>query len=194
MSLDCPSQDEILENMLALLPRGDAFQSNDATVDQTTSVMQAFWAGVSGPMFTLSNAICATYDEFFSFTADEDLDLWQEEYGLPDDCDPFGGNLVAKVQTQGGTSIEYYEERALALGWDTEMRFLKGDDPEFPGVTSTLHVVIKTATSPAALVPVTHFSNWVLGTSPLGEPSTTSLICALDKIIPAHVAITSEVQ
>lgn len=187
------TQADLLENMLALMPRGDAHQSNDGTLDSSTSVMHAFWDGVSGPMFTLAQEIVNSYDEFFSFSANEDLDWWEEEYGLPDDCDPFANNLVAKVQTQGGTSIAYYEERAAALGWDTDMRFLKGDDVEFTGVTSTLHIVIHTATSSAAFV-VTHFSNWVLGISPLGAPNTTFLTCALDKIIPAHVAITSEVD
>lgn len=191
MKPTCSSQEELFEGMLALLPSGNAWQARDSALPIELSVMKQFWYGVAASLYALSLAICTSYDEFFCDTADEDLDLWLEEYGLPDDCDPFANNLCAKVQTAGGTSIAYYEARAAANGFTTAMRWLKGDDVDFPGVRATLHVVIDTANSTGAF-DVAHIGAAQVGIDRLGSPSAINLICVLEQIIPAHNAITYE--
>ena len=194
MSLECPAQDDIYLGLLALLPRGRAWQTHDGSIDRADSVLKSFWYAIAGVVEGVETDICGTFDEFFCATASDDIDLWQEEYGLPDDCDPWGDDVCAKVATLGGTSAAYYMALAEDLGYATEMRWLTGDDAEFPGVHSTLHVVIDTALSAALPSPLT-LGIWVLGApgveGALGTPDTSRLECALDRIIPAHCQLTT---
>lgn len=173
-------------------PTGPAWQSEDAAIPREISVMKQFWYGVSLALYDVHSAIIAAHDEFFCRSITDDFDLWWEEYGLPDQCDPFANNLCAKVQTQGGTSIAYYEERAADLGWATEMKWLQDDDPLYPGIRATLLVIVDSANSETSFN-VGHVGTWVLGVQPLGAPPTGELTCALDRLIPAHNAILVEV-
>jgi uncharacterized protein YmfQ (DUF2313 family) len=96
------------------------------------------------------------------------------------------------VQATGGTSLAYYEGIAEALGWAVDMRWLKGDDAVYPGVVATLFISIDISESDSNWTE-TRFNNWTLGESRLGDPDTSLLSCALDRIIPAHCAIAYEV-
>ena len=40
-----------------------------------------------------------------------------EEYGLNDECDPYGHNLCVKVAAEGGANCEYFVEIAALSGW-----------------------------------------------------------------------------
>lgn len=189
----CPDTDEVFDSLMSLLPRGRAWQTHDATIARETSVLMAFMYGLAAYIKEhVEDDLCQAFDEMFCSTASVDLDLWQQDYGLPDDCDPFGDNLCAKVLAIGGTSLEYYVDIAAQLGWATTMRWLKGDDEEFPGVVSTLFISIDISESDSGWTE-TRFSNWVLGESRLGSPDTSALSCALDRIIPAHAAIAYEI-
>lgn len=188
----CPDRERSWLMFMASLPRGRAWQTHDSGIPRDESLLQRFWYAVAGPWTALEEAVCATIDEFFCATATVDLDLWLEEYGLPNDCEPFGEDLCAKVKARGGVSIAYYRGLAEDLGWDTQMRFLKGGDDEFPGVHATLHVTIL-PTSPNFIEPL-DVENWELGDdihdSVLGEGNGALLVCTLDRVVPAHVAIT----
>jgi hypothetical protein len=60
--------------------------------------------------------MCDMRDEFFCATASETLDVWNAQYGLPDDCNPYG-DLCAKVAAIGGQRCEYFKQVAARNGW-----------------------------------------------------------------------------
>lgn len=115
-SLDiCPTQDELIPQLLALLPRGRAWGTQDGG-PQPMSELWKFWYAVAGVWAWVHKLICELALEFFCDTANFTLDLWNEEYGLPDGCDPFP-NLCAKVAALGGCTCDYYASIAATLGW-----------------------------------------------------------------------------
>lgn len=188
-----PTIDDVSEQLLALLPRGRAWQNHEAmSVPASVSVMKKFWRGIAKPWTTLELAICDAWDNLFCATAVTDRDLWLEEYALPDECDPFGDNLCAKATATGGTSTAYYGAHIAALGYNVSLRWLKGYDPVYPGVTATLHAVIYpgVTTSPGGVASV---GGAVAGGSWLGEADLVRIICVLDRMIPAHLAITYQI-
>jgi len=186
----CASQDQLYAAIQALMPRGRAWQNHDYVARQD-SVMQSLLWVIAGEFAYMEAAVCSMIDEYFCQTTDADRDLWLEEFGLPDACDVFGTNLCAKVAAYGDTSPEYYTALAAELGWVADIRWLTGDDPEFPGVISTLHVIIDVGNSPA-IAPEAAVENAEVEEAFVGDPDTTSLICSLDGIIPAEAAITYE--
>lgn len=115
-SLDiCPTQEQIIPQLLALLPRGRAFNTHDGP-PPTTSIIYQFWNAFAEILAYVNQRICALRSEFFCATASKTLDTWLEEYGLPDGCDPFP-NLCAKVGALGGVTCSYYQGLAAAIGW-----------------------------------------------------------------------------
>ncbi len=187
-----PTRDDVTEQLLALLPRGRAWQNHaSVAVLSQQSVLKRFWRAVALPWTALETAICDAWDNMSCATAISDRDLWLEEYGLPDECDPFGDNLCGKAGSTGGTSTAYYAERIAALGYNVSLRWLKGFDPQFPGVTATLHAVIHPGTISSQ--PGMTVGNARVGVARLGEADIVRVICVLDRMIPAHVAITYEI-
>ncbi len=70
-----------------------------------------------------ARAIYLVLKEFFAQSARELLSEWEVEYGLPDECTTLGvtyeeriENLLRKIRTIGGQSIEYLIGVAAALG------------------------------------------------------------------------------
>src|SRR5262249_16123701 len=123
--------------MFALLPRGRAWQNNEgrpapgaspgfnpaAFNFEAFSVQTAresglfqYWKAVSEVYAFLTKRICDLRLEFWCATQSETRDLWLQEYGLPDACDPFP-ELCAKVAAIGGTRCEYYTFIAERAGW-----------------------------------------------------------------------------
>lgn len=188
----CPSRGECFGMLMGLLPPGRAWQRHDGAIERRQSVLKSILWAIAGPWYSLEKAICDARDELHCATADVDLDLWYEDFGLPDDCDPLDGDLCAKAAAAGGTSIAYYEEIAARFGFVTAMRFLKGDDATYPGVWATLHVVIDEAASPA-VSGITLIGNIVVGVFRFGVPETAELACKLERMLPAHMNITYEV-
>jgi uncharacterized protein YmfQ (DUF2313 family) len=113
--LHCPSKEEIIQQLLALLPRGRAWQTHEGG-PQPGSVLYQFWLAVAEVFELVSLRACDLRDEFFCATTTEMYDRWMTEYGLPDACDPFP-DLCAKVAAIGGTRCEYYAEVAARAGW-----------------------------------------------------------------------------
>lgn len=60
--------------------------------------------------------ICALVDEYFCSTAQETLELWALEYGVPDGCDPFA-DVCEKVNAVGDSIPAYAAAAALKRGW-----------------------------------------------------------------------------
>ena len=136
----CPTFEETRAGLLALLPRGRAWQSNiggpepyhdaafdprafDAesfdTEDRSGSVLFRFWSAVSVVFDYAHQRLCALQLEMFCATANETRDQWLVEYGLPDPCDPFP-DLCAKVRAIGGARCDYFRNIAAAAGWSID--------------------------------------------------------------------------
>jgi uncharacterized protein YmfQ (DUF2313 family) len=187
-----PTQDQIAEMLFSLLPPGRAFQQYGSYVDRSDSVMKRLFYAIAETWYKMEVKLAQLMDEMSPGTAESTLDLWWEDYGLPDECDPFANDLAAKVSARGGTSAAYYQDIANSLGWTTTMRWLTGSDATYPGVRSTLYVGISLA-SPA----ITNFQAAQVGIAQvgvcrLGEPDTGQILCVLDRLMPAHAAIISE--
>jgi uncharacterized protein YmfQ (DUF2313 family) len=136
----CPTKDDTLASLLALLPRGRAWQSEeggpepykdaafnpsafDATAFDTDqragSILYRFWEGVAYVVNFANDRLCALASEMFCATHSETHDEWLREYGLPDPCDPFP-DLCAKVAAIGGARCEYFTETVARAGWSVE--------------------------------------------------------------------------
>jgi hypothetical protein len=138
----CPTEPEILRGIFALLPRGRAWQTHEGGPEQPIdrafdpevfqgdafatrykkgSILYRFWAAFAAVLAFVNERLCALRLEFWCATHSETHDLWMEEYGLPDACDPFP-DLCIKVAAIGGTRCEYYAEIAARAGWSIACR------------------------------------------------------------------------
>lgn len=133
----CPTLQESIDQTIALLPVGDAWQSNDggprpfqlaafepagfdatafATDSDVGSILYRFWAAVGAFRNYLESRLCDLRLEFWCATHKETHDLWMREYGLPDPCDPFP-DLCTKVAAIGGARCEYFNAIVSRVGW-----------------------------------------------------------------------------
>ena len=124
----CPTLDDTTSALLALLPRGRAWQTNEgvpmpgqeigfappgfnndafSTVETKPSIIWQYWRSVAVVFQYATERLCALRQEFWCQSASETRDEWMVEYGLPDACDPFP-DLCTKVAAIGGTRCEYY--------------------------------------------------------------------------------------
>lgn len=186
-----PTRDEVHAMLLSLAPRGRAWQSDDASGARQESVFKSFWYAVAGVWHRLETALSGVLDEWSAVTTTADLDLWMADYGLPDTCLPTGDDLVGAVRAGAGVGDTDWPAVAARFGIQMSVRYLKGVDPEFPGVTATLHAVL----SPGAVVSPSGQSvgTATVGTTRLGEADILRIVCVLDRMVPAHLAITYEI-
>lgn len=105
--------DEALPGVLGLLPEGPAWDA--AWIDGT--VQNSFWRSIASVVAHINTRLCAYLDEFFCASAKESVDQWITEYGLDQECDPFGSNLCLKATMLGGQNCEFYTELAHQLKW-----------------------------------------------------------------------------
>ena len=201
----CGAPDELTNQVLALLPRGRAWQTHEGG-PRPGSVLYGFWRSVAG-VFAFANArLCALRAEFFCSTKRETYDLWLAEYGLPDECDPFP-DLCAKVAAQGGAHGEPYRALAAAAGWDIEC--FEQDDPcgiiadcnlvdhesSVAGnaqIPATVYIRVHRATSPAYSGPLrgeAYADCFVVDGLLNCPPDISGLVCVLNRIVHAHVRI-----
>lgn len=204
MSDRCPTQAEILPQLLALLPRGRAWGTHEGG-PLPDSVLVRFWNSAAS-VFEFANArICALREEFFCATRSETADLWDLDYGLPDPCDPFP-DLCAKVAALGGSRCEYFVGIAAAAGWviscpdgvtcGARARSRSAKAGRFrPGTRSLsgiLKIDVDLGASSAYVGP--------RGRRPLAghiragnrlvcPPDISALRCILERVAPAHVRI-----
>ena len=111
----CPTVDEIVPQLIALLPRGRAWGTHDGGPYPGT-VAWRFWTAVASVLAYFNGRACALLAEFWCATESETDDLWMAEYGLPDGCDPFP-DLCTKVAAIGGTRCEYLTAVSARAGW-----------------------------------------------------------------------------
>src|SRR5205823_6000220 len=145
---------DLYAQILRLLPPGEAWQ--DLTAPDGTSVMHAFWKSIASEVYEMDQAACRVFDEFFATTMSVDEDLWLAEFSLPDECDPFGTNILAKIRATAGdaTNPDFYVSLAEQMGYSIAARWLRGDDVEYPGIVSTLLVTVDPSMSLAMDLPV----------------------------------------
>ena len=115
--MSCPTVDELAAQVEAQAPRGVAWGTDGAEAP-ATSPRRGVWRAIARALFLLNERICALGEEIFCATASETVDSWLAEYGLPDACDPSGGDLCAKVALVGGGRIADLEEGAARYGYD----------------------------------------------------------------------------
>ncbi len=190
----CPTQDEIREQLLAILPRGRAWAS------PVNSVRWRFFHALAAPLKYANDRICALLNEFFCRTHVETHDLWLATYGLPDACDPFP-DVCSKVGALGGSTCAWYQAIAAGLGWSIvcgtgcalDVGLIEAGMTVGPVPTpATLYVVVSLANSPAYVAnqifgPVAGFVE--AGMSPACGPDLGALDCVLQRIVHAHVLI-----
>jgi uncharacterized protein YmfQ (DUF2313 family) len=140
----CPTKWELWRQILALLPRGRAWQTHDVsripsgaesaqlgsyelgstsmgsdpTVPKLT-VLQQYWAAYAEVLEYLHQRACALLDEFFCSSAAETRAEWGAEYGYPDACEPWE-TLCDKVRATGGSTCAYLVSIAARVGYVVE--------------------------------------------------------------------------
>lgn len=138
----CPTKYELWRSLLALLPRGRAWQTAQDVSDviyspgnsqvgtfetgitglgkepsfERLTVLQQFWLAFAEVLEYLHSRACALIPEMFCSTVSELRAEWWTEYGFPDDCDPWN-NLCAKVTAVGGSNCSYLTSLAASRGW-----------------------------------------------------------------------------
>jgi len=141
----CPSKWELWRQLLALLPRGRAWQTHEAVAERWVppessqvgtfevgetglggepdldrlTVMQQYWAAYAEVLEYLHTRACALIEEFFCATTVELRQEWSIDYGYPDPCEPWD-TLCDKVRAQGGATCAYLAELAARLGYTIE--------------------------------------------------------------------------
>jgi len=139
----CPTRFELLRQILALLPRGRAWQSHEDVheievsgdpaqvgtfqIDRTglgteafaerLTTMQRYWLAFAIVLEYLHTRACQLIEEMFCETTAELRGEWGFEYGFPDPCEPWE-SLCGKVRALGGARCEYFQALAAARGWD----------------------------------------------------------------------------
>lgn len=110
----CPkTTDDALPAILGLLPPGEAWSG--ASISGT--VQNQYWRSFATTLAYTYGRMCAFVDEFYCASIKESRDQWMEEYGLPNDCDPYGNNLCLKVAAEGGATCDYFVNISRQAGW-----------------------------------------------------------------------------
>lgn len=200
----CPTRLQIFRQLLLLLPRGKAWQSDVPAGSRPFTVMHTFWFAVADFFYQLTQLLCALRLEFWCATQTLTRDLWLAEYGLPDACDPFP-DLCAKVAALGGTRCEYFSAIAAQAGWAIDCENVFSEICAMFGTyqlgeiglggqggAATIHVTVHLSQSPAYLGRLE--TQPLLGAFQLGKlltcaPDISSLVCLLDRVVPAHVTV-----
>ncbi|CAM5764354.1 hypothetical protein [Bosea minatitlanensis] len=200
MTLICPSPEEMTGQALALLPRGRAWSTHEVGPRPGT-VLFGFWRSVGEIFAFLTGRLCALHPEFFCDSHVETRDLWLAEYGLPDECDPFG-DPCAKIRAQGGARCEDIAELAAAAGWS--IRCIEDVCASLPGAGSAGCFMPGSATAGRLIVEVDLDASpaWtgtlqtqpqagaILAGVPLScGPDFSRLTCLLDRVLHAHLAL-----
>lgn len=228
----CPSRSELIDVAMAALPRGRAWQTNEGGPDRgagggfqkgafqndafsieyrEASVLYQYWSAVAEFLTFAAQRFCALRLEFWCATKRETTDLWMEEYGLPDACDPFP-DLCTKVAAIGGTRCEYYAEIAARAGWSigcssevvncgsrAGCRALAGKArPGRPLNIGTMTITVFMNESPA-FQPVMRNLPPVSGRFRAGRrhscgPDLTPLQCLLARVVHAEIKTVYEVN
>lgn len=137
----CPTKWELWQQIMALLPRGRAWQTHEQGAElfhnynsqvltfevgdtgvggepsaERLTVLQQFWAAYAEVLEYMHQRACALINEFFCSSIVELDQEWRREYGYPDPCDPWH-SLCDKVRALGGSTCAYLATLAADRGW-----------------------------------------------------------------------------
>lgn len=199
-SLDAPGQAYTVTMAQPGFAQPGLFQ----TLDRPLTVMHAFWSATADFFYQLTALLCALRLEFFCATQSQTRDLWLAEYGLPDACDP-NPDICAKAAATGGTRCEYFAEVALRAGWSIDCRNFSSTlcamfgayrfaEIGLGGVggVATIEITVHLNDSPAfqrGTQAQPFFGAMQFGNTLNCAADISSLVCLLDRIVPAHVAV-----
>lgn len=207
--LRCPTQPELTEAALALLPRGRAWGTHDGG-PYPGSILFGFWSAVGAFFEALYARACALRFEFFCRTHAETNDLWMLEYGLPDSCDPYP-DLCSKVTAIGGAKCEDLKAAAAAGGWAINCRSILEECGTFAGNQNARAgctraggslpagaLIIEVSLSRSTAYVATTNSMPYAGNLRAGRllscpPDITPLRCLIDRIAHAHLDVRYKV-
>ena len=204
---DCPDQDSVLTQLLALLPQGRAWRSTNGG-PESGSLMWHFWRAVAKPIATLEGVICQLFDEFFCQTTTQLKAAWFEDYALPDACDPYP-DLCAKVVALGGQICADFVTLAAGAGWAIECRPRQlgavtgcvqtgcAQVGEPSDVVPSIRIRILLAHSPAyrsaGMIGPPKTGVYETGQAVLCRENIAALQCMLMRVLPAHLIIYWEI-
>lgn len=94
-------------------PRGFAWDG----VEQDGTIINALAKVFALALWQVDQSGCDLLPEFWCHGADQTLDLWNQDYGLPDECGI--NDLCAKVGAVGGQDCNYYDYLAQLAGITT---------------------------------------------------------------------------
>ena len=183
----CPDHDDCFLAFLALLPRGTAWDNTVLSMDRG-SVIRQFMSALALSWVKFEDAMCISLDEWICSTSDEDIDMWARDYGVPDECDLYNQNICAKVAANGAPTADYLRNLMTQSGYLGEVRWLAGDDVDYPGIYSTLYVIIDKENSPA-FAHSTLLSFKLGEKRALGSANTEAVECMLERYVPAHCGV-----
>lgn len=213
----CPTKWQLWHQVLALLPRGRAWQTHEPPIYTTDAhgdpdldsltVQQRYWAAYAEVLAYLHARACALLSEMFCSTVKEMRQEWLVEWGFPDACEAYDA-LCEKVTDIPDSSCAGLTATALRRGWVISCADC-GDEGYVPSVADdavagcaavecpctgiTIRVFL--SQSPAyvaeALYPVADVA--LSDCSELCGPRVEPLICLIERIRPAHVPVTYEV-
>ncbi|KZE34093.1 hypothetical protein IMF23_04265 [Chelatococcus daeguensis] len=199
----CPSKDDLIPQALALLPRGRAWGTHEGGPGPGTTLYR-YWAAVCDLFAFVCRRLCALRLEFWCATHRETSDLWLEEYGLPDPCDPYP-DLCAKVRAQGGARCEDLAALVAPLGWSISCADAEDACGAMAGCApagcstaagapprNTIIIYVDIDNSPAfvgdlATPPLA--GRAVGGGSLACDPDLSALQCVLDRVVHAHLEV-----
>lgn len=224
--LQCPTLQQSIEATLALLPRGRTWPANDRSIATRFLAWLAalptgappapatwppgygqagFFAALGAVRNYLESRLCALRLEFWCATHVETHDWWMQEYGLPDDCDPFP-DLCVKVAALGGRRCELYQALVARLGWLVDcITGARCASPSLAGhglagharasgggPVNNIRIVVHLHDSPAYTggFQTPPLAGRLLAGMPNAcPPDITPLRCLMDRIAPAHVVV-----
>ncbi|PHQ72407.1 MAG: hypothetical protein COB93_00250 [Sneathiella sp.] len=202
----CPDREDLFRAFIMLLPRGRAWQTHDDGVPRDQSWLQRYWWAVAGESVVLWQSICSMTDQYFCDTVTYMRDELLADYGLPDECDPYG-DICTRIAAYGDYGCEHWTAIAAAHGWDIVCSTFEqsccgqagharagymecNSSPSW--LNSQINITINIATSTAydddpCLTNCVGYAT--TGWARACEISPDSLICLLEKTVPAHVQL-----
>ena len=206
-SRHCRDEAAWSQALAALRPRGAAWR-NGGHDGLPGSVMAGFYDALGAVFAPVARRFCELVDEFFCSTAQETLDLWALEYGLPDGCDPFL-SLCDKVNAVGDSTTDYAVAAALARGWTITIaeEFITAveDCAMGLGLAGTLIMGASGGVAWRVTVDLTQSTAYVVSSAAepimsvllMGDslncgPDIAPLACLLRRIAPAHADLLLE--
>lgn len=210
----CPTKWQLFLGIKNMLLSGLAWQTDEGTPnppDQNNlTTMEQFWLSFAAVLEYFHSLGCLLIEEFFCATADQTLDKWRIEYGIPDECDGYD-DVCPKVAAYLGSRCEDYVQMAAMRGWTIECMDCASHQNNTPIAGLALadcsamecvcppnHIVITLdlKNSPAYTetppLPVSGLA--IADKTNLCGPDIEQFICLIEREKPAHLRVIYEVK